>query len=217
MSKPRSAWWPSALAFVASVAGLVFAALSTWDYAQHLDRQIHDVHCSFIPGMPAEKAAENACKVAMYSPYAAILRDRYWGGVPIALFAVGAFAFFTAFSAYALLGGWQRPRRAAQFLAAISLTPVAASAVMAFLSATRLGHFCKTCVGIYASSALLAGAAIAMVLVEGREIRLALAATRTDAPRTGPSGVPATIVDLAVRGFLRIKETQEDRFLGACY
>ena len=42
--------------------------------------------------MPPEKAAENACKVAMYSPYAAILRDKYWGGVPIALFAVARVA-----------------------------------------------------------------------------------------------------------------------------
>jgi uncharacterized membrane protein len=198
MSKPRSAWWPSALALVASVAGLVFASLSTWDYAQHLDRQIHDVHCSFIPGMPPEKAAENACKVAMYSPYAAILRSTYWGGIPVALFAVGAFAFFTAFSAYALFGGWERPRRASQFLAGVSLTPVAASAVMAFLSATRLHHFCKTCVGIYASSALLAVAAFAMVLVEGRELRAALAAVRGDAPRAGAGGVPATLVDAAL-------------------
>jgi uncharacterized membrane protein len=195
MSKPRSAWWPAALALVASIAGLVFASLSTWDYAQHLDRQIHDVHCSFIPGAPPEKAAENACKVAMYSPYAAVLRDTYWGGVPIALFAVGAFAFFTAFSIYALFGGWQRPRRASQFLAVIGWSPVAASAVMAFLSATRLGHFCKTCVGIYASSLLLAIAGVAMTLVESRELRDALAATR--GPRDA-GGVPATLVDAAL-------------------
>lgn len=198
MSKLRSAWWPSALALVASIAGLVFASLSTWDYAQHLDRQIHDVHCSFIPGLPPEKAVENACKVAMYSPYAAIFRDSYWGGVPIALFAVGAFAFFTAFAVYALAAGRGRPRRASQFLALAGVTPVAASAVMAFLSATRLGQFCKTCVGIYFSSALLAVAALAAVFVERRELRLALEALRSDSPRAGSGGVAPTIVDGAL-------------------
>ena len=27
------------------------------DFAQHLDRQVHGLHCSFIPGMPAEASA----------------------------------------------------------------------------------------------------------------------------------------------------------------
>jgi uncharacterized membrane protein len=194
-----SAWWPAALALFASVTGLVFASLSTYDYAQHLDRQIHDVHCSFIPGMPPEKAAESACKVAMYSPYAALLRDRYWGGVPIALFAVGAYAFFAAFAAYALLAGDARPRRAAQFLATVGLTPLAASAVMFFLSATRLGQFCKTCVGMYGASVLLAAAGLAAVAMDRREARLALAARRSEPARAGAGGaVPAAIVDAAL-------------------
>ena len=36
---------------VASVLGLTFAAYSSIDYAQHLDRKLHDVHCSLIPGL----------------------------------------------------------------------------------------------------------------------------------------------------------------------
>ena len=40
------------LAVVAAVLGLVFAAYSTYDYAAQLDRQVHAVHCSFVPGAP---------------------------------------------------------------------------------------------------------------------------------------------------------------------
>jgi hypothetical protein len=35
---------PAALALFASVLGLVFASYSTFDYAKHLDRRLHDVH-----------------------------------------------------------------------------------------------------------------------------------------------------------------------------
>lgn len=33
------------VALVASVLGLTFALYSTYDYAEHLDRQVHAVHC----------------------------------------------------------------------------------------------------------------------------------------------------------------------------
>src|SRR5262245_12337663 len=104
--------WPAVLALIASLLGLAFAASSTLDYVRHLDRQIHDVHCSFIPGLGGEQTADNACRVAMYSPYAAFMRDKYWGGVPISLLALGAFAFFAAFALYLLLAGAAAPRKA---------------------------------------------------------------------------------------------------------
>src|SRR5471032_2713605 len=84
---------PAILALVASLLGLLFASNSTLDYAKHLDRRLHDVHCSFIPGAPATSEAE-ACRVAMYSPYSALFKEHYWGGIPISLFALGSFAFF---------------------------------------------------------------------------------------------------------------------------
>src|SRR3954469_582073 len=108
--------WPAALALVAALLGLTFGSLSSLDYIQHLDRQVHDVHCSFVPGLGAEQSPDNACRIAMYSPYAALFRDRYWGGVPIGLFAVGAFSFFVAFALYLLLSGRTAPRRGAIFL-----------------------------------------------------------------------------------------------------
>ncbi len=146
---------PATVSVVASALGLVFATNSTLDYAAHLDRRLHDLHCSFVPGAGPTDAAE-ACRTAMYSPYAAFFRDRYWGGIPISSFALGAFTFFAAFGLYLLIAGERAPRRAVSFFAAVGITPLVVSLVMATISATQLGSFCKTCVGIYISSFLLA-------------------------------------------------------------
>jgi uncharacterized membrane protein len=177
-------YFPAALALFASVLGLTFASLSSVDYIKHLDRQVHDIHCSYVPGLGAEASPDNACRVAMYSPFAALFRDRYWGGVPISLFAVGAFAFFAAFALYLLLAGQNARPRAAGFFAVFGVTPLLISLLMAAISALKLGHFCKTCVGIYISSALLAVGGIAglMQARRGRE------------PRAG-AAVQPTVVD----------------------
>jgi uncharacterized membrane protein len=139
----------------ASVLGLTFAAYSTFDYGQHLDRQIHAIHCSFIPGASVSTEADNPCKAALFSPYSALFRESYWGGVPISLFALGAFCFFGGFGLYLFLAGDRAPRKAHLFLAGIGPTPLMASAIMFFISLTRLHEFCKICVGIYFSSAVL--------------------------------------------------------------
>ncbi len=147
------------LAVGASVLGLTFAAYSTYDYGQHLDRQIHAIHCSFIPGASVSTEADNPCKAALFSPYSALFRESYWGGVPISLFALGAFCFFGGFGLYLFLAGDRAPRKAHLFLAGAGVTPLLASAVMFFISLTRLHEFCKICVGIYFSSTVLAVAA----------------------------------------------------------
>jgi uncharacterized membrane protein len=153
--------WAAGLSLGASALGLLFASYSTFDYANHLDRGLHDVHCSFIPGAPATDAAD-ACRAAMYSPYSALLKQDYWGGIPISLFAVGAFAFFLAFAVYLLGRGGEAPRSAADFFGVVGVTPLLVSLGMLFISATRVGAFCKTCIGIYIASALLAlGAGLA--------------------------------------------------------
>ncbi|MBW2454269.1 MAG: hypothetical protein JRI68_07155 [Deltaproteobacteria bacterium] len=155
MGKPI-ARWAAAIALCGAVLGLVFSAFSTSDYLAHLDRQLHDIRCSFIPGAAAGEAAENACQAALYSSYSAVFRDHIWGGIPISLFAIGAFSFFTAFATYLLVSGRRAPRRASQFLALTGWTPVIVSIVMAVISATQLGSFCKTCVGTYVASLLVA-------------------------------------------------------------
>ncbi len=150
---------PAVLALIASLLGLLFASNSTLDYAKHLDRRLHDVHCSFIPGAPATSEAE-ACRVAMYSPYSALFKEHYWGGIPISLFALGAFGFFAAFAIYLLVAGPRAPRRSLQFFAGASLLPLLVSLLMFSISVLKLGTVCKTCAGIYISSTLLAVAGV---------------------------------------------------------
>jgi hypothetical protein len=159
---------PAVLALIAALLGLLFASNSTLDYAKHLDRRLHDVHCSFIPGAPATSEAE-ACRVAMYSPYSALLKEHYWGGIPISLFALGAFAFFCAFSIYLLVYGARAPRRALLFFGGVSLVPLVVSLIMFTISVTKLGTVCKTCAGIYISSALLAVAGVLGMLASNTE------------------------------------------------
>ncbi|WP_437619769.1 vitamin K epoxide reductase family protein [Sorangium sp. So ce1151] len=195
MSRSRSPRWPAALALGGSLLGLAFSASSTFDYIRHLDRQVHDLHCSFIPGLSAQEGADTACRVAMYSPYSALFREGFWGGIPISLFALGAFAFFAAFALYVLLSAEHAPRRAAHFLFVAGLTPLAVSIMMAIISAVRLGVFCKTCVGMYVSSALLAAGGIWAFLEDRREARAA--AWSSAAPRAasaaGAAGVGPTV------------------------
>ncbi|APR86310.1 Hypothetical protein A7982_11659 [Minicystis rosea] len=176
--------WPAALALLAALLGLTFGSLSSLDYIQHLDRQVHDVHCSYVPGLTAAQGADNACRAAMYSPYAALFRDRFWGGVPISLFAVGAFGFFTAFALYMLLAGRAAPKKAIIFLGVFGVSPLLVSILMATITALRLGHFCKTCVGIYISSTLLAIACISGLVSDLRTPPIARRAVPPTFPGT---------------------------------
>jgi hypothetical protein len=106
----------------------------------------------------------------MYSPYSALLKDQYWGGVPISLFGLGAFCFFAAFSLYLVLSAERTPPRALGFFAAVGVTPLLVSLLMLTISLTQLGQLCKTCVGIYISSALLAFGAVSAWLANRREV-----------------------------------------------
>src|SRR5689334_14979109 len=82
---------------VGAVVGVLFAGVSTYDFVQHLDRQIHSIHCSFIPGGNASLGA-SGCQTAMMSPYSSVLRESVWGGVPISLAAMSVFAFIAFFA-----------------------------------------------------------------------------------------------------------------------
>jgi uncharacterized membrane protein len=166
---------PGILALAGSVIGLVFASYSTLDYAQHLDRGLHDVHCSFIPGAPPTSEAE-ACRAAMYSPYSALFREAMWGGIPISLFAMGAFTFFAGFALYLLLAGGRAPKTAVVFFSLAGITPLLVSLLMLTISITKVGHLCKTCVGIYISSFLLGSGALLGLATLGNSIRPALSA-----------------------------------------
>lgn len=152
----------AALALAGALLGVVFAAYSTSDYAAHLDRQVHAIHCSFIPGADPSSDEANPCKAALFSPYSAMFRQTYWGGIPISLGALGAFSFFAGLALYLLLAK-RASRRTIDLFALTALAPLVASLVMFTISLTQLHAFCKLCVGIYASSLLVAvGAAMAM-------------------------------------------------------
>jgi hypothetical protein len=145
---------------VGAALGLVFAGVSTYDFVQHLDRQVHTLHCSFIPGM-SHGTGESGCQVAMMSAYSSVFRTRVWGGIPISLPAMAVFAFIGCFAVDLMLTRRKHDPRATGFLALACGLPAAASAVMATISITKLGTACKLCIGIYIASALcLLGAII---------------------------------------------------------
>ncbi|MFO0616677.1 MAG: vitamin K epoxide reductase family protein [Polyangiaceae bacterium] len=159
--RPR---FPPLLGMIGSVLGLFFSAFSTHDYATHLDRQLHGTHCSFLPGLTDVEKGENACKAAMYSPYSSLFRDKLWGGIPISLFALGVYSAFFAMSLYLLVAGNRASKRSWQAYGIAVLTPLPVTGLMFYLSAVRIGEFCKLCMGLYAASIVLAAAGIAALV-----------------------------------------------------
>jgi uncharacterized membrane protein len=143
--------------------GVAFSAVSTYDFVAHLDRQVHDVTCSFIPGGATEGAGTaSGCFAVMMSPYSSVLRDSTWGGVPIALPSLSVFAFLFFFGIVLLVkkNAELRPAHVAFAVAAAAL-PTVVSIIYWGISVSAVGAVCKNCVGIYVSSfgALVAAAA----------------------------------------------------------
>src|SRR4029079_15259634 len=55
---------------VSALAGFFFASFSTYDFVQHLDRQVHGLHCSFVPGLTGtDVSAASGCHAALMIPY----------------------------------------------------------------------------------------------------------------------------------------------------
>jgi uncharacterized membrane protein len=141
------------LVLAGAALGLLFAGVSTYDFAQHLDRQVHSVNCSFVPGLAAADAVSD-CHVTMLSHYSSVLREAVWGGLPISLPAMSVFAFLLLFTVELCLTRRQEDPRATAFLALATLLPAAVSIVMAIIAFSRLDAACKLCIGIYFASAL---------------------------------------------------------------
>lgn len=140
------------VAFLAAALGAVFSALSTLDFVQHLDRQVHSLHCSFIPGVTSEGMAEAGCRAVMNSRYSSFMRDTYWGGIPISLLALCVFAYLAFISADMYLSGRMSRRSDAGYLLLASFLPLLTSAVFFFIAMTEVKALCKLCVGVYVSS-----------------------------------------------------------------
>lgn len=135
--------------------GLFFSGFSTFDFVSHLDRQVHGLHCSFIPGFTStDVSGTSGCHTTLMSPYSSVFRQEIWGGLPISLPAMGVFAFLLAYCGSLFAGDRGGQRGPTGFLALGAVLPVLASAVMAWISITKLGATCKLCVGTYAASAI---------------------------------------------------------------
>ena len=145
------------LAIAACVLGLFFTSFSTYDFVQHLDRQVHGIHCSFIPGLDGtDVSGSSGCHVTLMSPYSSVLRDVVWGGVPVSLPGMAVFAFLLAYGLrLALRGPGRRDESGdAGFFALACALPVITSVGMGYLSLVTLGAACKLCIGTYAASGL---------------------------------------------------------------
>ena len=153
---------PFTLIFLlASVAGLYFAGYSTYDFIQHLDRQVHSIACSFIPGLEAADATGGSgCHTTMMSAYSSVLRTTVWGGVPVSLPGFAVFAYLLFRGLDLVLNRREDDRGATGFLALAALLPVLTSLVMGYLSMVELGAACKLCIGIYVSSVVAFVAAL---------------------------------------------------------
>jgi uncharacterized membrane protein len=149
---------PLIITLLGAVIGSVFAAVSTSDFMQHLDRQVHAIHCSFIPGAGKE-LGESGCKAVMMSPYSSFFRESVWGGVPVSLWALATFAFLV-YRAGLLLWRGKPSRAETTFLLAATALPVLMSLIYGYLSVAKVGETCKVCVGIYLASALVFSGAL---------------------------------------------------------
>lgn len=154
-----SSRWLVVVALACALIGFGFAAASTYDFAAHLDRQVHNLHCSFIPGMSSSAAAAQGCQVTLMSPYSSVLRTRLWGGIPISLPAMAVFAAIAALTGLMLLLRAERDRNATFALLLLACVPVFATLVMGSIAAFKLGAACKQCIGIYVSSAAVGACA----------------------------------------------------------
>lgn len=145
--------------FGAALLGLLFAGVSTADFVKHLDRQVHAVHCSIIPGAGAQ-LGDSGCRTVMLSPYSSFFRTDLWGGLPVSLWALAVFAFLAYRAGWGTWRGGVR-RGEALFLVAATLLPVGMSILYGYLAVAHVQATCKVCVGIYVASALALGGALA--------------------------------------------------------
>src|SRR3569623_992715 len=137
---------------VGAVLGLVFAGVSTYDFVQHLDRQVHSLPCTFIPGV-THSDPPTGCQIVMMSSYSSIFRTHVWGGSPSSLGAMSVVAFIAFAAGDLVLTRRKDDPKATLFLLAAATLPLLVSLVMLTISLTKLGTTCKLCVCIYLSSA----------------------------------------------------------------
>ncbi|MFH0900158.1 MAG: vitamin K epoxide reductase family protein [Pseudomonadota bacterium] len=141
------------LFLVFALLGLAFAAVSTADFVAHLDRQVHSIACSFVPGIgEPDKTGESGCYAALMSPFSSVMRTDYWGGIPVSLAAMSVFAYLLFLGVDVLIRRQDRDPRTMFFVVLASLLPFVTSVVFLVIALKLVGELCKLCVGIYVSS-----------------------------------------------------------------
>jgi uncharacterized membrane protein len=175
---------------LAALAGLSFASVSTLDFVQHLDRQMHDLHCSFVPGLVASEEDSAGCQVTLLSPYSSIMRTSLWGGIPISLPAMAVFAFLAFRALELVLADPSRRKPMAAIALVATAVPVIASCVMGYVAFTELHAACKLCIGIYVSSGIALLLATGAFFAARSETEAALQAAAPTDPTTASVGPP---------------------------
>ena len=137
---------------VAALAGFGFASVATYDFAAHLDRQVHGIHCSFVPGTESTTTDTSGCQTTMMSPYSSVLRQSIWGGVPVSLPGMGLFAFLAFYAIFLLATGAHIRATHTRLSLLFWAVPLLTSLVMGYLALVELDAVCKLCIGIYSSS-----------------------------------------------------------------
>lgn len=206
---------------VAALAGLVFAGFSTFDFVQHLDRQVHAINCSFIPGLATPDASgTSGCHTTLMSPYSSVFRKAMWGGLPVSLPGMAVFAFLLFRGVDLAVARSTGDVAARRFLVFASVVPFLTSVVMGYLAIAELDAVCKLCIGIYVSSAVCLLASV-LALRESRSH-----ASWGEESEQEPLGEPAREYLLASAQFgvfvaipallYVVAAPSHDGFIGAC-
>ncbi|MDD5308506.1 MAG: vitamin K epoxide reductase family protein [Deltaproteobacteria bacterium] len=153
MTRPKNALFLVLMAVFAS-GGILFSGISSYDFIVHLDRQVHAITCSFIPGAGSlDTTGTSGCYAALMSPYSSIMRTTVWGGIPIALMSMSVFAYLLFRALDVLLGKKRSDPHESLFLVAASFLPVFMSVIYFLIAVYLVGAVCKLCMGIYIASA----------------------------------------------------------------
>lgn len=140
---------------LAAAAGFLFSAVSTSDFTAHLDRQVHGIHCSFVPGADTpDVSGSSGCHATLMSPYSSILRDSVWGGIPVSLPSMAVFAYLFVCALALLVLRKDAETRATGYQWLAWALPFLTSMVFGYLSLHELDAACKLCIGIYTSSSI---------------------------------------------------------------
>jgi uncharacterized membrane protein len=209
------------IAALGALLGLVYSGTSTADFVAHLDRQLHPVSCTLLPGLTEASQLDpsaEGCKVAMLSPFSSFWRDRYWGGVPYSLFAMGLFGFALALSIWAIASRRGHEAGPGLFALLAGVAAAGASVVFFWVSMSKLHTICTTCAGTYISSALLLVGGV-LAFLGGRSDRHAAGDTAKGAGLLGQLAVLAVemgvAVVLPVLVFLGTVPSY-DKYVGSC-